>query len=197
MPGEFPPIKSEKTGNLPEPHDDLLGRESELGQLTTLLDEARLITLTGFGGSGKTRLSLELGRVSAGRFQDGVWFQELAPIADPGVVVGEAASLFGIGEDGLDGYLADKQLLLIVDNCEHVLEGAASQVQRLLSTPGATVVATSREPLNLAGERAFHVPPLVVPGGDTSPDTLTEFPAVQLFVQRAQAAKTRVRADRR
>ena len=142
LPSDFPPIKSEKTGNLPERFNSLLGRESELDQLAACLHDARLVTLSGFGGTGKTRLALELGRLSAGQFQDGVWFQELAPITDPQVLTREAASLFGIGEDGLTSYLSDKQLLFIVDNCEHVLVEAASLVQRLLSSPGVTVIAT-------------------------------------------------------
>ena len=189
LPSDFPPIKSEKMGNLPEPPDPLLGREAELDQLAEGLHDARLVTLTGFGGTGKTRLALELGRLSAGKFQDGVWFQGLAPITDPEVLTRDAASLFGTGEDGLTSYLADKQLLFIVDNCEHVLAGAAALVQRLLSSPGVTVIATSREALNLSGERTFQVPPLPVPGDDTDDDTLDEFASVQLFLQRARAAK--------
>ena len=153
------------------------------------LSDGRLVTLTGFGGTGKTRLALELGRLSAEKFQDGVSFQGLAPITDPGILTREAAALFGTGEDGLTSYLADKQLLFIVDNCEHVLTGAASLVKRLLSSPGVTVIATSREALNLSGERTFQVPPLPVPGDDTDDDTLDEFASVQLFLQRARAAK--------
>ena len=167
----------------------MLGREAELEQLAAGLQDGRLVTLTGFGGTGKTRLALELGRLAAGQFQDGVWFQELAPITDPEVLAREAASLFGIGEDGLTSYLADKQLLFIVDNCEHALAGAASLVQRLLSSHGVTVIATSREALNLSDERTFQVPPLAVPADDTDRDTLDEFASVQLFLQRARAAK--------
>ena len=188
MPGDSPPIKSEKTGNIPEPPDRLLGREAELEQLTEHLQHDRLVTLTGFGGTGKTRLALELGRLSTGQFQDGAWFQELAPITDAGVLDREAASLFGIGEDGLDSYLADKQLLFIVDNCEHVLAGATSLVQRLLSSAGVTVIATSREALNLEGERAFQVLPLPVPEDKVDPGTSFEFASVQLFQRRARAA---------
>ena len=189
LPIDFPPIKSEKTGNLPEPPDSLLGRETELEQLAAYLNEARLITLTGFGGTGKTRLALELGRVSTRQFQDGVWFQELAPITDPNVLTREAALLFGVGEDGLAGYLSNKQLLFIVDNCEHVLAGAASLVRQLLSSPGITVIATSREALNLAGERTLGVLPLPIPEDNAYSDKLAEFAAVQLFVRRARAAK--------
>ena len=188
LPGDFPPIKSEKTGNLPEPPDSLLGRETELEQLAASLNDARLTTLTGFGGAGKTRLALELGRLSAGQFQDGVWFHQLAPITDPKVLAREAASLFGIGEDSLASYLSDKQLLFIVDNCEHVLVGAASLVQLLLTSPGVTVIATSREALNLGGERTFQVPALPVPEDEVDCGTLAEFAAVQLFLRRARAA---------
>ena len=185
---DFPPIKSEKTGNLPEPPESLLGRETELEQLAACLQDVRLTTLTGFGGTGKTRLTLELGRLSAGQFQDGAWFQELAPITDPVVLAKEPAALFGIGEDSLVSYLSDKQLLFIVDNCEHILAGATSLVRRLLSSPGVTVIATSREALNLEGERTFRVPPLPVPEDKTDGDILARFAAVQLFQRRARAA---------
>ena len=189
LPSDFPPIKSEKTGNLPDAPDSLLGRQTELEQLSECLQDARLITLTGFGGAGKTRLALELGRLSARQFQDGVWFQELAPITDAKVLTREAASLFGIGEDSLAGYLSDKKLLFIVDNCEHILAGVASLVRQLLSSPGVTVIATSREALNLAGERTFQVLPLPVPEDKTDSSTLAEFAAVQLFLRRARAVE--------
>ena len=188
LPSDFPPIKSEKMGNLPEPAEPLLGRETVLDELAARLRDTRLVTQTGFGGSGKTRLALELGRLSAGQFQDGVWFQELAPTTDTKILTREAASLFGIGEDGLTGYLSDKRLLFIVDNCEHLLVGAASLVQQLLSSPGVTVIATSREALNLADERTFQVPPLPVPGENANLGALDEFAAVQLFLRRARAA---------
>ena len=167
----------------------MLGRETELEQLAEYFQETRLITLTGFGGTGKTRLALELGRLSAEQFRDGVWFHGLAPIADSEVLAREAASLFGVGEDGLAGYLSDKQLLFIVDNCEHVLAGAASLVQRLISSPGVTVIATSREALNLAGERTFQVPTLPIPENHADRGMLAGYASVQLFLQRAQAAK--------
>ena len=187
LPSDFPPIKSEKTGNLPDPPDSLLGRETELEQLAAWLNKSRLITLTGFGRTGKTRLAVELGRLSARQFQDGVWFHQLASITDPRILTREAASLFGIGEDSLASYLSDKQLLFIVDNCEHLLVGAASLVQLLLSSPGVTVIATSREALDLAGEQTFQVLPLSIPEENTDHGTLAEFAAVQLFLRRAQA----------
>ena len=188
LPSDFPPLKSEKTGNLPDPPDSLLGRSTELEQLAEYLQNTRLITLTGFGGAGKTRLALEFGQLSASRFQDGVWFQELAPVTDSKVLVREAASLFGIGEDGLTGYLFDKQLLFIVDNCEHIVVGAASLVHQLLCSPGVTVIATSREALNLGGERTLQVLPLPIPEDNADSGTLAEFAAVQLFLRRARAA---------
>ena len=189
LPSDFPPIKSENTGNLPDLSDNLLGRETELEQLAEYLEDTRLITLTGFGGAGKTRLALEFGQLSTRQFQDGVWFQQLAPVTDPNILGRESASLFGIGEDSLAGYLSDKQLLFIVDNCEHILAGAASLVQRLLSSSGVTVIATSREALNLAGERTIQVLPLAVPEDNAARDTMAEFAAVELFLQRAHAAK--------
>ena len=193
LPSDFPPIKSEKRGNLPESTDGLLGRDTELQELSAHLQDARLITLTGFGGTGKTRLALELGRLSVGLFRDGAWFLELASLDDANVLTREVAALFGIGEDSLDNYLSDKQLLLIVDNCEHLLAGATSLVQRLLSSPGVTVIATSREALNLGGERTFAVVPLPVPEDNAGHDTLAEFAAVQLFLERARAGNSSFR----
>ena len=115
--------------------------------------------------------------------------RELAPVSDPNVLPREAALLFGIGEDSLAGYLSDKQLHIIVDNCEHVLVGAASLVRQLLSSPGVTVIATSREALNLRGERTYQVLPLPVPEDNADRGTLAEFAAAQLFLRRARAAK--------
>ncbi|NQW18156.1 MAG: tetratricopeptide repeat protein [Chloroflexi bacterium] len=184
---DFPPIKSEKTSNLPDHPDSLLGRETELQQLMGLLKDSRLITLTGFGGTGKTRLALELGHRALGQFQDGVWFLGLAPISDPGVLLKETASLFGVGQDSLSGYLADKKLLLIVDNCEHVVGGAAALVKQLMSSAGITVVATSREALNLGGEHTYGVSPLPIPAVDSDHKTMIGTAAVQLFVRLAES----------
>ena len=183
----FPPIKTEKSGNLPEASDTLLGRETELQQLAEYLRDNRLITLIGFGGTGKTRLALELGRQSVDHFRDGVWFQGLAPITDPEILARETASMFGIGEDSLSTYLQDKEVLFIIDNCEHLVAGAAGLVKQLLGSPGVRVVATSREALNLGGERTFGVPPLPVPDDESDQHTHQDVAAVQLFQRRAQA----------
>ena len=187
LPTDFPPIKSEKSGNLPDSHNDLFGRETELKELTSKIQNTRLITLTGFGGTGKTRLATELGRISAGQFRDGVWIHELAATEDQNGLPREAAALFGVGEDGLDNYLAEKQLLFILDNCEHLLSGATALIRRLLASPGVTVVATSREALNIAGEQIYAVSPLLVPDETSDRLTLGEYPAIQMFQQRARA----------
>ena len=188
MQDDFPPIKTEKSGNLPEHSDTILGREQELRQLVENLQDNRLVTLTGFGGTGKTRLALELGRQSQNRFQDGVWFQGLAPITDPRILARETASMFGIGEDSLPTYLLDKNMLFIIDNCEHLMDGAAALIKQLLAAPGVRVVATSREALNLESERVFGVPPLPVPDDESDHSPHLEVAAVQLFQRRAQAS---------
>lgn len=187
LPTDFPPIKSEKSGNLPDSHNDLFGRETELKELALKIQNTRLITLTGFGGTGKTRLATELGRISAGQFRDGVWIHELAATEDQNDLPREAAALFGVGEDGLDNYLAEKQLLFILDNCEHLLSGATALIRRLLASPGVTVVATSREALNIVGEQIYAVNPLLVPDETSDRLTLGEYPAIQMFQQRARA----------
>ena len=187
LPTGFPPIQSEKSGNLPDSHNDLFGREAELKELTSRIQNARLITLTGFGGTGKTRLATEFGRLSAVQFRDGVWIQELASTGDQRAMTRETAALFGIGEDNLDSYLAEKRLLFILDNCEHLLSGATALIRRFLASPGVTVLATSREALNIAGEQIFAVNPLPVPDEMSGQEALGEFPAIQMFQQRARA----------
>ena len=184
--------------NLPAPRSTFIGRQSELKGVAAKLEEARLLTLTGAGGSGKTRLALEVSRSLLGRFQDGVWWVELDQITDPGLLddtVALALGLIGTGE-GLQPMrrhgavisqvvvdaLATKELLLVLDNCEHLVDATAASVDRLLDgCPGLTILATSREPLAVAGEVVWPVPPLEViegEGGD----------AVELFMDRARAA---------
>ncbi|MCI0844190.1 MAG: tetratricopeptide repeat protein [Chloroflexi bacterium] len=185
---DFPALNSldAHPNNLPVQMTSFIGREEEINEVNNLLASSRLVTLLGAGGSGKTRLSQEIGVSVVDQYPDGVWFVGLADLTNPNMLRGRVAEVFNVGEDALDGYLRGKSTLIIVDNCEHLVAGAATLVQSLLTSPGVKVIATSREALNLAGEQAFQVPPLPVPVGDISQVNMAECPSVQLFLERAQ-----------
>ena len=194
MPGMLPSTRN----NLPTPLTALVGREAEVAAVVALLrrGDVRLLTLTGPGGVGKTRLALEAaGDVAAG-FPDGAWFVGLAPVADPGLVASSVAQALGVREVGaepleaqLKAFLRDKRLLLLLDNFEQVVEAAPLVADLLAACPGPTVLVTSRERLRLVGEREHPVPPLGLPNaGELAPvEALAGSEAVRLFVQRAQA----------
>jgi DNA-binding winged helix-turn-helix (wHTH) protein len=160
--------------NLPEPISQLVGREVELSEVTDLVTTHRLVTLTGEGGIGKTRLGVEIARQLLSEFADGVWVAELAPLSDPDLVAVTVATSLGLelsegamSSEGVANALGAKQLLLVLDNCEHVIDAAASMAGALLRTnSGVRVLATSREPLRTEGERLYRVPPLAVPAED-------------------------------
>ena len=183
---------------LPIDTTSFVGRERELDQLGTLLAGTRLLTLTGAGGAGKTRLALELARGVEASFGDGAVLVELAPVAEPAHVREAVAAALDVralpGRD-LDAAVADflsgRSLLLVLDNCEHVLLAAASVVDLLLrSAPGVAIVATSREPLRVQGETVFRVPSLALPDpeGPIEPGDLLGYESIRLFVERAGAA---------
>ena len=197
------PTVPRPASNLPAPLTELIGRESASGELRALLAGVRLVTLTGSGGVGKTRLAVETARGLVADLPDGAWLVELAALdrdattdtvaervlaaLDVRDVTGEAVP----PPDRLAGVLRARQLLLVLDNCEHVVERTAELVEALLrAAPGLRVLATSREPLGLPGERAWEVPPLSPPdpGSEGDPDGLARSAAVQLFVARASAA---------
>ncbi len=187
--------------NLPAALTSFIGRQEELAEVTALLAQARLVTLVGVGGTGKTRLALELGRRLLDQYPDGVWLVELAPLADPTLVVQAVAQAVGVREQpGVDvlatllDALNSRNLLLLLDNCEHLLEPAARLTDALLrGCPQLRVLATSREALGTSGERSWPVPSLPLPaeGAATALETLGQNPAVQLFAERAQAANAR------
>jgi predicted ATPase/class 3 adenylate cyclase len=199
LPGQFPPLASlsRHPNNLPTPPTTLIGRAEEIAAIMTLLTHGtRLVTLTGSGGSGKTRLALEIGAEALDRYPDGVFFVDLSALTDPTLVVPTIASALKVREvtgqslrETLAGFFASKQLLLLLDNCEQVLAAAADIAALLAATTTLGIVATSREPLHVRGEREFHVPPLSVPAADRLPPLaeLAEVPAVALFVERATA----------
>ena len=190
LPADFPALKSldAHPHNLPVQLTSFVGREEEIVEVGALLSTARLVTLAGTGGSGKTRLAQEIGASVIENYPDGVWFIGLATLSDPKILRPHVADTFSVGEDALSGFLQGKSILVILDNCEHLIVGAGSLVQWLLSSPGVTVIATSREALNLAGERTFQVPPLSIPVQEAAQNIMTGCPSVDLFIERAHSA---------
>src|SRR6266851_1167438 len=201
---EDAPARPSRTTNLPEAISELIGREAELRAVTALATEHRLVSLVGAGGIGKTRLSLEVARHLLPRYPDGVFVAELGPLSSPELVPATVASALGlthivgtVSREGVAGAVGTKKLLLVIDNCEHVIEAAAAMAETLLrATPGASLVATSREPLRVSGEYVYRVPPLDLPAED-NPDMedVLSYGAVRLFVSRAHAAEPRYLAE--
>jgi predicted ATPase len=173
---EFPPLKTLHETNLPIPATPFVGRGRELGEVSALLTrpDVRLVTLTGAGGSGKTRLSLQAAAAAADEYDHGVWWVPLASLADPALVDATAARVLG-SKDTLAGAIGDKRLLLVLDNFEHLLGAAVGVAEVIGVCPRVTVLVTSREPLHLEGEWEVAV------------DPLEEREAVELFVQRLAA----------
>jgi DNA-binding SARP family transcriptional activator len=176
------------------PRTSFVGRERELLEAKRELASTRLLTLAGAGGSGKTRLAVEIARDLAEAYPDGAWMMELAPLSSGELVAQEVASVLRVREQPgrpLEGtltqYLRDKEALLLFDNCEHLLHACAGLCDLLLgSCPGLKILATSREPLRVAGEVVWRVPSLSVPQALSTTEELTEFAAVRLFVERAR-----------
>jgi len=192
--------------NLPERVSELIGREAELREAADLASGHRLVTLIGPGGIGKTRLALEVARQLLPRFADGAWVVELAPLSDPELVPVTVATALGLTLAGgavtperVAAALGAKQLLLVLDNCEHLIEAAARMAGALLrGTSAISVIATSREPLRAEGEYVHQVPPLEVPGVEAKAlDELLRPGAVRLFVARARAAQPHFAPDQR
>ncbi|HEX2742445.1 MAG TPA: BTAD domain-containing putative transcriptional regulator [Rubrobacter sp.] len=182
--------------NLPASVTSFVGREREMIEARRLLSMTRLLTLAGAGGSGKTRLALEISRDLAGLYQDGVWFVELAPLSGPDLVAQEVAGALEVQErpgQPLTGTLVDslrdREMLLVLDNCEHLIDAAARLADELLySCPRLRVLATSRETLGIQGEVVWQVKPLSLPEADggASVEGLMLYEAVRLFVDRAR-----------
>jgi predicted ATPase/DNA-binding SARP family transcriptional activator/DNA-binding CsgD family transcriptional regulator len=183
--------------NLPLSLSSFVGREGETLEIKRLLPMTRLLTLTGAGGCGKTRLALEVARDLVRVYRDGVWLVEFAALSRPELAPRVAAATLGVPEqaarppeDTLADYLAGRSLLLVLDNCEHLVDGAARLVCTLLITcPNLKVLATSREPLGVPGEMVCTVPPLSLPeaGGTHNVEDLMRCEAVRLFVERARS----------
>ena len=202
LPTDFPPLKAldARPHNLPVQATPLLGRERDVAAICSLLrrDNIRLVTLTGPGGIGKTQLSLRVAAEMLDGFPDGVWNVRLSRLNDADLVMSTIAAVLGFKESGttpldelLRSALRDKHLLLVLDNFEQVV-AAAAQISELLATcPGAKVLVTSRVPLHLHGEHEFAVHALALPDAHDllAPERLSQYPAVALFIERAQAVQ--------
>lgn len=185
-------------GNLPVRLDKLIGRDSEVEQLQRLSEKHRLVTLTGPGGVGKTSLAIAVAAECARRHTRGAWFCDLAATSDPSLVPNAVAGALGVPEqpglpimESIGGWIRDRSLLLVLDNCEHLAGACAALAEALLSaSPGLRLITTSRETLNARGEVAWTVDPLMVPDARTGhPRVIGRSPAVQLFVERAAQAQ--------
>lgn len=188
LPQDFPPIKSLDTqpNNLPIQLTSFIGREKEIAEIKAMLNSSRLVTLTGSGGTGKTRLSIEVGAQELEHFANGVWMIELATISDPAQIISALAQAFGLQESPFSSlaslvtdYLCEKKLLLILDNCEHLIAACARLADDLLhQSAGLKILANSREALGIAGEMAYRTPPLA------------DSESTRLFLERARAASS-------
>ena len=190
-----------RPGNLPAETTSFIGRRHERAEVRKKLTTARLVSLVGPGGVGKTRLAIRSGTDLRRGFRDGAWLVELADVRDPGLVGNAALAALDLRDQAatepqalLLSYLRDKELLLVVDNCEHLLDAAALLVTDVLqAAPGVRVIATSREPLSVPGEHVLPIPPLELPPAqsDESLDQLRQNESVELFTERAAAASGR------
>lgn len=198
--GEFPPLRSLSPirNNLPQQTTAFIGRETETVEIKALLEKHRLVTLVGTGGVGKTRMSLQIGADLLDRYPDGVWLIELAPLTDPQLISENITALLGfpIGTGhaplkAVVSLLRDKQTVLIVDNCEHLITAVAHMAEAILrDCPGVTILASSREALAISGEALYRMPSLDFPDqadGITAQAALS-YAAVRLFAERASAA---------
>ena len=204
LPSEFPPLKSLDylPTNLPRQMTSFIGREREMAEVKRLLAATPLLTLVGSGGGGKTRLAVQVGADVLDNYQDGVWLVELAALSDASLVPQAVASVWGLREEAgrslmqtVQDHLRDRQLLLLLDNCEHLVGACALLADTLLKAcPQLTIMATSRELLGIAGEHLWRVPSLLTP--DELPGeekdlaaVLMEYDACRLFVERAVAQR--------
>jgi predicted ATPase/class 3 adenylate cyclase len=204
LPSDFPPPRTldARPSNLPVQLTSFVGREDEIAELKQLLPGTRLLTLTGAGGTGKTRLALQVAAAVLTEFEDGAYFVDLSSVTDPALVPSTVAQAMGVKElaggsilDALKDHLRDQDLLLIVNNFEQVVEAGPVIEELLTAAPRLKVLATSRFVLSLRGEQEYEVPPLKPPDPERLPDLLTlgGFDAVRLFTERAIAVQPRFR----
>lgn len=206
LPSDFAGLRSLEAvpNNLPVQLTSFVGREREMAEVRRLLASTRLLTLTGMGGTGKTRLSLQVAAEVLDGFPDGVWLVEFANISEASLVVETVAAALDLRQEAdrpltstLINFLRDRHLLLVFDNCEHVVAACARLAETLLrSAPRLRILASSREPLSIAGETAWPLPPLSLPDhwreiteGPDALERLTQYEAVRLFIERATIAR--------
>ncbi len=183
--------------NLPHQGTSFVGREREIDEVKAMLGQARLVTLLGMGGLGKTRLSLQVAAEQLALYPDGVWFLDLSPLTDGALVAAEAARVLDVAEEPgrpmlatLSAHLKTKRALLILDNCEHLIKPSADLAHAIVkNAPNVRMISSSREPLHVPGEKTYPILPLPVPDRLASLEVLRATPSVQLFVERAQAHK--------
>jgi predicted ATPase/class 3 adenylate cyclase/DNA-binding CsgD family transcriptional regulator len=200
LPTEFPPLRTldNLPNNLPTQLTSFVGREKELADVNRLLQNTHLLTLIGPGGTGKTRLSIQAASEMLDQYPDGVWFVELAPILDPLLVPRTTAIAIGLRDelqrpviDMLCDYLRAKKTLIILDNCEHLVDACAKMADQILrAAPDTRILASSREALGIGGEVTYRVPSLGLPDVTHLPpvESLSQYEAVKLFIDRATAA---------
>jgi predicted ATPase/class 3 adenylate cyclase len=200
LPAELPPLRTTHShpNNLPTQLTSFVGREKELADIQKLLLGTHILTLVGPGGTGKTRLSLQVASALLDRFPDGLWLVELAPILDPLLVPRTTAMTIGLRDepqrpviDMLCDYLREKKMLILLDNCEHLVGACAQMADRILHTaPDVRILASSREALGIGGEVTYRVPSLGLPdlGHLPSTESLSQYEAVKLFIHRARSA---------
>jgi len=202
LPSEFAPLKTLESfqHNIPAQLTSFIGREKEIIEIKKLVGTNRIVTLTGSGGAGKTRLSLQIGTEYLGQFTQGVWFAELASVENPALVSQTLLALFKLREDAhrpplevLIDYLRQKNILLILDNCEHLIEACAQISEALLhACPKLNILASSREALGITGEIAYRVPSLTIHNPQHLPslENILEVESIRLFVERATILKS-------
>jgi predicted ATPase/class 3 adenylate cyclase len=208
LPKSFPALKTMETfpNNLPVQLTSFVGREKEIGEIKAELLEHHLVTLTGSGGTGKTRLALQVAADLLEDFAQGVWFVELAPLVDPELIAQTVLASMGIGEQAgraaleiLREYLQEKKVLIVLDNCEHLIEASTKVANGLLNAAAdLKILATSREALGVRGEASYQVPSLSLPDPKHMPviESLTQYESVQLFIDRALLVASRFRLDK-
>jgi predicted ATPase/class 3 adenylate cyclase len=205
---EFPPLRSMATtpNNLTQQLNSFVGRDREITQVQELLASSRLLTLLGIGGLGKSRLSVQVAAIVLDSYRDGVWFVELASIADGTLVPQAVAAVLGVKDDSggpvsdaLARFVAGRELLIVLDNCEHVVQACAELARRLLEAgPGVRLLVSSRDGLRVVGETIYPVAPLPAPEAHAAPvETLLAVDSVRLFLDRARAVQPALRMDER
>ena len=204
---DFPPLNTldARPNNLPVQLTSFIGREAEMKQVKNLLRQTHLLTLTGTGGSGKTRISLQVGADVIDSYANGVWFVELAALTEPALLANTIVKTLSVleqpkitVEELLINYLNDKEMLLIFDNCEHLIEAVADLTHKMLmKSPGLRIIATSREALRCEGEQTHRVLPLECPdpNDNESPEKLSRYESVRLFIETALAVNQNFRLN--